>query len=233
MNIVTEVFERMDNWRNLPKYALERRADIFFGVYLKTALEAKYNIRIKDEIIPEFPIRKSTIDPKIKKNQSSLNVDFVAFSEDNKIAFFVELKTDIGSRRVKQDEYLIDAANKGLTKLIEGLFEIFRATKIKRKYFHLFKMLENAGIIELPSQLQSKVFSKNMSGVMALIQKVKIILPVPQIKIVYLQPTGNKKDVITFSEFGSLIEGIGDPITLRFVESLKTWSEINAGDIDA
>ncbi|MHA3964233.1 MAG: hypothetical protein AM325_011935, partial [Candidatus Thorarchaeota archaeon SMTZ1-45] len=60
----------MDKWRNLPKYALERRADIFFGVYLKTVLEAKYDIKIKEEIIPEFPVRKATIYPNVQTNQS-------------------------------------------------------------------------------------------------------------------------------------------------------------------
>ena len=232
MNIIAEIFERMDNWRNLPKYQLERRADIFFAVYLKTALEAKYNLKIKEEIIPEFPIHKATIDPSNQTHQS-VNVDFLAFSEDNKIAFLIELKTDLGSRRKSQDDYLIAAANKGLTKLIQGLIEIFPVTQKKRKYFHLFKILEDAGIIELPSQLQPKVFSKNMSGVGALIRKVKIITPVEQSKVVYIQPTGDGENVITFNEFGSLIEGIDDPITQRFVESLKTWSAIKAGDINA
>ncbi len=231
MNIIAEIFAKMDNWRNLPKYQLERRADIFFAVYLKAALEAKYNIKIKEEIIPEFPIHKATIDPNNQTHQS-VNVDFLAFSEDNKIAFLIELKTDLGSRRKSQDDYLIAAANIGLTKLIQGLIEIFPATKIKRKYFHLFKILEDAGIIELPSHLQPKVFSKNMSGVGALIRKVKIIAPIEQSKVVYIQPTGDGENVINFREFGSLIEGIDDPITQRFVESLKTWSEIKAGNIN-
>lgn len=230
MNVIEEVFNRMDKWRNLPKYALERRADIFFGVYLKPALEAKYNIKIREEIIPEFPVRKATIDPSIRRDQSSFNVDFLAFSEDNKTAFLVELKTDIGSRREKQDYYLRAVTNIGLVGLIHGLVEIFRATKIKRKYFHLFKMLEDAGIIELPRQLQALVFSKNMKGANALIREVKIVAPVEQMKVVYLQPTGEGENVITFNEFAGLIEGIGDPITQRFVKSLKTWSEIKAGD---
>ncbi|MHA1958580.1 MAG: hypothetical protein ACW968_16865, partial [Candidatus Thorarchaeota archaeon] len=119
------------------------------------------------------------------------------FSEDNKIAFLIELKTDLGSRRKKQDDYLIAAADKGLVKLIQGLLEIFRVTNKKRKYFHLFKMLEDAGIIELPSQLQPKVFSKNMSGVMAIMRQVKIITPLEQTKVVYLQPTGDGENVIT------------------------------------
>ena len=230
MDIIADIFERLDKWRNLPKYALERRADIFFGVYLKTALETKYNIGINEVIFPEFPAHIATLYPDTKTNQS-FNIDFLAFSEDNKIAFLIELKTDIASRRGKQDDYLRAAKNIGFVKLIQGLIKIFQATDKKRKYFHLFKMLEDAGIIELPSQLQPKVFSRNMRGVSTLVQRVKIITPVEQTKVVYIQPTGDGENVINFKEFGSLIEGIGNSFTQRFVESLKTWSEIKAGDI--
>ena len=232
MSIIEEVFERMDRWRNLPKYGLERRADIFFGVYLKHALEAKYKVKIQGEIIPEFPVRKATVDPSIQSDQSSFNVDFLAFSDDKKTAFLIELKTDIGSRREKQDYYLEAVKNIGLVGLIHGLVKIFQATKIKRKYFHLFKMLENAGIVELPSQLQSLVFSDNMRGVNALIRDVKISAPAGQMKLVYLQPTGVGENIINFKEFAGLIEGIKDSVTQRFVESLKTWSNVKAGDMN-
>jgi hypothetical protein len=232
MEIMDGIFDRMDKWRHLPKYALERRADIFFGVYLKTALEAKYKIKIKDEIIPEFPVRKASIDPSIQRNQSSFNVDFVAFSEDNKTVFIIELKTDIGSRRAGQDYYLTAVKNIGLAGLIHGLVKIFRATKIKRKYFHLFKMLEDAGIVELPDQLQPLVYSKNMRGINDLIREVKIVAPVGQMKVVYIQPVDEGENIINFNEFASLIGGLGDPITQRFVQSLKTWSQIEAGDMN-
>ena len=93
-------------------------------------------------------------------------------------------------------------------------------------------MLENAGIVELPSQLQSLVFSDNMRGVNALIRDVKINAPVGQMKVVYLQPTGVRENIINFNEFADLIEGINDTVTQRFVKSLKTWSEIKAGDMN-
>lgn len=230
MKVIEDVFDNMDKWRNLPKFALETRAGIFFGVYLKTALEAKYKIRINEVIIPEFPIRKASIDPSIKSNQSSFNVDFLAFSEDNKTAFLIELKTDMGSRREVQDYYLTAVTKIGLNGLIHGLVKIFRATKVKRKYFHLFKMLEDAGIVELPSQLETLVFSKNMRGVNALIQEVKIVAPIREMKVLYLQPADDGENIINFKEFGSLIEDLRDSITQRFIESLKTWSEIKAGE---
>ena len=231
MNIVTEVFERLDKWRNLPKYALERRADIFFAVYLKTALETKYETRLNEVIIPEFPIRKATIYPNIQGN-SSVNVDYLAFSHDTKTVFLVELKTDIGSRRDVQDDYLEAAASIRFSEIVLGLVKIFQTTAKRRKYFHLFKMLEDAGVVELPNQLQAKISSQNIRGVKALIGEVKIIAEMKESKVVYLQPTGEGKNVITFNEFGSYIEGFDDPFTQRFVESLKIWSETEAGDFE-
>ena len=33
-NHVNILFERLENWRHLPNYQLERRTDIFFSLYL-------------------------------------------------------------------------------------------------------------------------------------------------------------------------------------------------------
>jgi hypothetical protein len=233
MDVFEEVFDRMDKWRNIPKYSLETRADIFFGIYIPSAFEVKYKIKMNKEVIPEFPLRKATIDPSIEKDQSSFNVDFLAFSEDNKTAFLIELKTDMASRRADQDYYLKAVKNIGLAELIHGLVKIFKATNVKRKYFHLFKMLEDAGVIEIPNELESLVFSKNMRGVNALVNDVKIVAPVGELKVVYLQPTGEGENIINFEEFAGLIEGFGNPVTLRFVESLRRWKRAKAGELDS
>jgi hypothetical protein len=34
MKQIDTLFDRMDAWRHLPNYQLERRADIFFAMYL-------------------------------------------------------------------------------------------------------------------------------------------------------------------------------------------------------
>ncbi len=103
MNSIQDVFGKMDSWRNLPKYQLERRSDIFFAAYLKEVLEAKFD-KIKDQIIPEFPIHKATIKPYFNgilkcKGEDSCNVDFVAFALSKPECYFIELKTDIASKR--------------------------------------------------------------------------------------------------------------------------------------
>lgn len=66
MKTITDIFDKMDRWRNLPNYQLERRADIFFAIYLKTVLEAKYSVQLKEQIIPEFPVHIATIYPHIQ-----------------------------------------------------------------------------------------------------------------------------------------------------------------------
>jgi len=32
---INELFDLLDDWRNLPSYQLERRADIFFAIHLE------------------------------------------------------------------------------------------------------------------------------------------------------------------------------------------------------
>ena len=38
MQKLEELFARLDDWRHLPAYQLERRADIFFSLYLPDVL---------------------------------------------------------------------------------------------------------------------------------------------------------------------------------------------------
>ncbi|MCP3684826.1 MAG: hypothetical protein GY861_19335 [bacterium] len=229
MNVVKDIFDKMDGWRNLPNYQLERRSDLFFAVYLKEVLEKKYKTKLNDDLIPEFPVHIATIYPDIHTNKS-FKIDYVAFTQDYSEIFLVELKTDSSSRREKQDKYLQDAASTGLTDLIEGLKKIFQATNSKRKYFHMFKLLETVGVIELPKQLQPTVFSKNMTGVNDLIAKVKVVKQIPKCRIVYVQPTGEGENIINFKKFSSIITKYNDPITMRFAQSLDKWSDTKAGD---
>lgn len=41
MNKTETIFNLMDSWRRLPSYQLERRADLFFALYIPQALEEK------------------------------------------------------------------------------------------------------------------------------------------------------------------------------------------------
>ena len=44
MESVQQVFSLLDRWRHLPNYQLERRADIFFAVYLPKILEQRFAV---------------------------------------------------------------------------------------------------------------------------------------------------------------------------------------------
>jgi hypothetical protein len=120
MTHINAIFANMDVWRNLPAYQLERRADIFFSIYLPEILSHKFGVKIEG-VIPEFPIRVGTIHEKIAINKS-FKVDYLAKANDSKTIIFVELKTDEGSRRDKQDWYLERAKQVGMAELLAGLY---------------------------------------------------------------------------------------------------------------
>lgn len=101
MTHINVIFDNLDVWRNLPAYQLERRADIFFSIYLPEILSHKFGVKIEG-VIPEFPILVGTIHPDIDINQS-FKIDYLAKANDSKTIILVELKTDEGSRRDKQD----------------------------------------------------------------------------------------------------------------------------------
>ncbi len=61
MSKISVAFDNLDQWRHLPNYQLERRADIFFSLYLKEVIEEKYHVKLHNQIIPEFPVRVGTI----------------------------------------------------------------------------------------------------------------------------------------------------------------------------
>jgi hypothetical protein len=51
------VFDHLDRWRHFPNYQLERRADVFFSVYVKGVVEEFTGVALEGEIIPELPRR--------------------------------------------------------------------------------------------------------------------------------------------------------------------------------
>ena len=52
------LFDLLDQWRHFPAYQLERRADIFFALYLPGIVEHVLGVPVDPRVIPEFPIRK-------------------------------------------------------------------------------------------------------------------------------------------------------------------------------
>ena len=102
---IADLFALLDSWRHLPAYQLERRADIYFGLFLPDALNHHLRPRgmaIDPRIIPEFPLGQTT-------SRRSDKADYFAVSTNRTHAFLIELKTDLRSIRAVQERYLKEA----------------------------------------------------------------------------------------------------------------------------
>jgi hypothetical protein len=209
---IGDLLDLLDTWRHLPKYQLERRADLFFALFLPDVLEAHYDCRFNREIIPEFPLRHGTLGTDlggIGPNQS-VNVDYAAFTKGDQRVFFVELKTDVNSRRTKQDSYLEKAASLEFRKLVKGIRFLREASAQHKKYDILLSRLAELGVDGISHKPE----------------------------VVYIQPHCNKSanekghgDCICFGEVAETVKtrgGIGE----RFAHSLKEWADVKAGSLN-
>ena len=208
-NKITELFDLLDKWRYFPAYQLERRADIFFALYLKQIFSSKYGITI-DYIIPEFPLRIGEIID--KEINESFKIDYLCVSQVQQKVYLVELKTDTLSRRSKQDWYLGKAREINTAGLVNGLIKIFKATNQKNKYMNLLHEVEQIGWITIDNQ-----------------QIINTCEPY-DIQIVYIQHEKHHDDteeVITFDDIISVLKENTDDVSGRFIQSLTRW-KINA-----
>lgn len=216
MNFLNTLFDHMDAWRHLPSYQLERRADLFFSLYLTEVLQTKLGLPIAKQLIPEFPIHKGTINEKFTKfeHNQSFKIDYLAFSANFDTAILIELKTDDSSRRPDQDKYLIQAQAKPFAELLAGVLQLFQATSAKPKYLALLKLLETARQIQLANNESSPA---------------TITTQVAQSLKVYIQPNGTGHEIINFHDFAKTVQQYSDPLSQRFAQSLYQWSTSKAG----
>jgi hypothetical protein len=231
MKNIDIVFDSLDLWRHFPNYQLERRADIFFSLYLVEAMEHKLNMSIHPVLVPEFPVRIGTIYPN-KSTDKSYKIDYVAFSQDINTAIFVELKTDSHSRRSSQDTYLQAAQVKGFNLLLDGLLTIFRSTSSQRKYFCLLRHLAQIGLLHIPEHVFTIMQSSTLQGINNASRDVKITSKIQESQLVYVQPNESEnpnETVITFNEFSKIVARHDDPLSQRFAASLKSWT-VKAGN---
>ncbi|MDR2950561.1 MAG: hypothetical protein LBV71_15345 [Prevotella sp.] len=206
--MINRLFDTLDNWRHLPAYQLERRADIFFAIYLPEIIKKRFGSDI-DFIIPEFPVRIGNIyTNKLLPNPNlSFKIDYLVVCKAENKVYFIELKTDDSSRRDKQDEYLIKAKENNIHDLINGILDINRATNAKKKYGNLLSLLVQIGWIDTVNMINT---SSDYD-----------------ITIVYIQP--NRKadcadEIITFAEICTYLSAHTDILTQRFCKSLIDWT---------
>jgi hypothetical protein len=202
---ITELFNLLDKWRYFPAYQLERRADIFFVLYLKQIFDSKYDVLI-DYIIPEFPLRIGEIID--KEVNESFKIDYLCVSQVHQKVYLVELKTDTLSRRSKQDWYLGKAREINTAGLVNGLIKIYQATNQKHKYMNLLREVEQIGWVKIDQP-----------------QIINTCKPY-DIQILYIQPEKHPDDtveVITFDDIISIIKTNPDDVSSRFIQSLERW----------
>lgn len=212
MDPLHTLFEHLDRWRSLPAYQLERRADAFFSIYLAEALAEHTGWDVGDTLIPELPIKRDLIWPD-KPSFLSVKVDYLAVASDRVV--FVELKTDVGSRRSDQDHYLHVAQTLGMRAVLQGIVEIAGRSKARSKYLALLQGLQELGLVSLPDGLAPNRW--------ALVSQVTVTCDLP-IEVVYVQPTG--PDCLDFETLAGIVERHTDPLSQRFAASLRRWADL-------
>ncbi|WP_462279913.1 hypothetical protein [Salinivirga cyanobacteriivorans] len=208
---INKLFDLLDDWRHLPAYQLERRADIFFALYLGKIIKQKKDTEI-DYIIPEFPVRVGEISEKYPHINQSFKIDYLAYAMEAERVFLVELKTDQRSRRDKQDWYLQRTAQVQVKGILEGLQKIYKATHQKVKYNALLDKIQDMGWI---SRNDKTIEINNID-----------ITP----EILYLQPLNLTNDdaVISFDDVINTLSNTKDELAKRFAVSLVKWK----GDVN-
>lgn len=250
MDRINRLFKCMDDWRNFPDYQLERRADIFFSLYLQEVLKETLALEILKHIVPEFPVHQRTTKSKANREKAdqgakedanrSNKIDYFALSaEGAPKAIFIELKTDLKSLKKDQYSYLGDLGVRGqprLQGLLTGILDIFAATRSKRKYYCLLTRLEKMGLLTISQQVKARMkhkrtlrgLGKELAGISITPDACRIA----ECRVIYILPTKTDKtdlEQISFAEFASVVRRHKDPLSQRFARSLITWSKEKAG----
>ncbi len=217
------LFKQLDRWRNFAGYPLEARVDAVFSLFLTKVIEDCCGVeRMHPQVIPQFPLKK-------EDNNRSDKVDFFALSKDIKRAFLIELKTDMGSQRKEQNEYLVRASEKGMASILSDFKNVAVASNSRRKYFHLISALSDMGVLGLPNKLEEKIRYGETRDSAKLISEIEVIpSPDTTIEVLFVQPKidhpAKQTDfqIIPFAEFAAAVEGHGE-LGRLFASYLRQW----------
>lgn len=152
---ISKIFKQLNDWKELPKYQLERRADIFFSIFIPKSLEDKFG-GVWNIIVPEFPLLHQYVKGR-KKNREiikrerkpalSNNADYLVSNGNN--LFLLEIKTDKNSIDCKQIKYLRTAVNTLFQELVEDIKLIMTRTIATEKYGKLISIIDNEDLKKL------------------------------------------------------------------------------------
>ncbi len=209
MERIKQLFDQLDEWRCLPDYQMERRADLYFLLYLPEVLETELHVPIRPVVIPEFPIKQ------VDSNRSD-KVDYLAATADGRKLMFVELKTDCNSTRPEQFEYLCRGAQKTGAELLDDLRTIRKASKARFKYDALITATMEIGLTED----RGKKIGENHT--------VVLISPQEKFKgrdkaIEMFEGADVPFHIIAFDTFRATVLEHRDSLSVRFAELLYIW----------
>ncbi len=249
MSAIYEVLRQLDEWRHLPAYQLERRVDIFFGMFLPKVIEKKFAVHV-DELIPEFPLHKGELElSKECKDNRSINVDFAVFGSSGvtKKIFLIELKTDNHSLDPKQLENMEKV--KCAVRLLCGVKRAAQASRSKSKYEHLIFRLLKIGCLRSDSGgIKSLKCGSGQPRLAALFEGLCVSQEWREAKVVLVvvHPTEPKRraegkvpeefETITLGQFADFLEEGYRPFRHEFVkifaDHLRTWDTEEAGSVN-
>jgi hypothetical protein len=227
MDRLEELFARLDTWRHLPSYQLERRADIFFSLYLVPILERRFETQVHLTIVPEWPVPTSL--SRGGTSFRSYNIDYVLFSAALDHVFFVELKTDDASRGPRQDAYLADCCGREFVSLVRGVIEIAQRSLSTRKYYRLLNLLAGLGIVEMDASVGERLRSRepiHPHVLFAGVKPGKAASGITAKSVVYIQPTARDADnCISFADLAATVGSYDDALSMTFARYLVRWAK--------
>jgi hypothetical protein len=208
MSFADDYFAMLEDWKQLPKYQMERRIDSLVGFVLPALLRRELGVEAT-VVIPELPLRKDSIEPPAPgqtQSNHSVNVDFYVLGRGGE-NLFIEFKSDSRSRRTEQDDYLLAAQRAGMRVVLDGIRQIRAATAQKKKYEVLLEKLRGCGLLEglTPTPKQD------------------------QIRVIYLQPRAldghDGEENLTFNQLADTIETefAEEAFLVRFAQSVRSW----------
>ena len=207
--MIDEYFATLEDWKKLPAYKLETRIDSLVGFALPRVLESMHGLQTRI-IVPELPLRLGTVNPKLADKSyadRSYKVDFYIRTKCGR-NLFIEFKSDSGSRRQKQDDYLQCASNLKMDQVLGGILQIAGVSTFKEKYGHLLGKLRQASLID----------------------ETKPLVGPEDIRVMYVQPKhlagDSDKELILYPKLAAVIRSVfpGGELMERLALSLEKWA---------
>lgn len=214
---IEDLFKLLTDWRGLPDYQLERRADIFFALYLEDLLK-HCGFFVEDEaltIIPEFPAKH-------ENDNRSDKIDYMVCSERKVV--YVELKTDINSICQKQSNYLNTIQKKEWKDVLNDIFKIYQNTEAKQKYENLLDKLDRWIEYREAAILVKERYTLKEDEIKKVVER----------EVVYILPDSPEEEIkhnpkqIHFEKIVEMLhlpKYADDPIAKEFANALDIWKK--------